>query len=218
MNTFTIKGQQKLRCAPLQRGTIPEPFISPYSCVSPSLATWPHHHGETIHKVIIHGHVPLSIPSSLLLQEILASFPRHSPWSSEDSTPLTTWVAFAGLTARTLFPDRGRGLAPNLGASYTLGMRVIALRTLRDYWERHPDSRPSLQASYADAKHADWKSPAEIKATYRNASILGDNRVVFNLKGNDYRLVVRIAYGFRIVYIRFIGTHSEYAQIDAETI
>lgn len=97
-------------------------------------------------------------------------------------------------------------------------MRVIALRTLRDYWERHPDSRPSIEAWYVDAKHADWKSPAEIKAIYRNASILGDNRVVFNLKGNDYRLVVRIAYGFGIVYIRFIGTHREYDQIDAETI
>jgi mRNA interferase HigB len=97
-------------------------------------------------------------------------------------------------------------------------MRVIALRTLRDYWERHPDSRSSIQAWYADAKRADWRSPAEIKATYRNASILGDNRVVFNLKGNDYRLVVRIAYRFGVVYIRFIGTHGEYDQIDATTI
>ncbi|HEX9017412.1 MAG TPA: type II toxin-antitoxin system HigB family toxin [Chloroflexota bacterium] len=97
-------------------------------------------------------------------------------------------------------------------------MRVIALRTLRVYWERHPDSRQSIEAWYADAKHADWKSPAEIKAIYRNASILGNNRVVFNLKGNDYRLVVRIAYGFGVVYIRFIGSHSEYDQIDAETI
>lgn len=97
-------------------------------------------------------------------------------------------------------------------------MRVIALRTLRVYCERHPDSRQSIEAWYADAKHADWKSPAEIKAIYRNASILRNNRVVFNLKGNDYRLVVRIAYGFGVVYIRFIGSHSEYDQIDAEAI
>ena len=97
-------------------------------------------------------------------------------------------------------------------------MRVIALRTLRGFWERHPDSRTSIEAWYSDAKHADWKSPAEIKAMYRNSSILGDNRVVFNLKSNDYRLVVRIAYGIGIVYIRFIGTHREHDQIDAETI
>lgn len=109
-------------------------------------------------------------------------------------------------------------LAPKLGICYTLAMRVIALRTLRDFWERHADSRSSIEAWYSDAKHADWKSPAEIKAMCRNASILGDNRVVFNLIGNDYRLVVRIAYGFGIVYIRFIGTHREYDQIDAEMI
>ncbi len=97
-------------------------------------------------------------------------------------------------------------------------MRVIALRTLREYWQQHSDSQASLEAWYDDAKRADWKSPAQIKAAYRSASIIGNSRVVFNVKGNDYRLVVRVAYQHGVVYIRFIGTHREYDRIDAETI
>ncbi len=97
-------------------------------------------------------------------------------------------------------------------------MRVIALRTLREYWQQHSDSQASLEAWHDDAKRADWKSPAQIRAAYGNASIIGNSRVVFNIKGNDYRLVVRVAYQHGIVYIRFIGTHREYDRIDAETI
>ena len=94
-------------------------------------------------------------------------------------------------------------------------MRVIALSTLRGFWEHHPDARQALQAWYYDARKAVWTCPADIKAVYRNASIIGNNRVVFNIRGNRYRLVVAIQYQHGLVYIRFVGTHHEYDQIDA---
>ena len=97
-------------------------------------------------------------------------------------------------------------------------MRIIARKTLKEFLERHPDARQPLQAWYADAKHAIWKTPIDIKDTCRNASIVANNRVVFNIKGNKYRLVVAIQYEYGIVYIRFIGSHREYDRIDAATI
>jgi mRNA interferase HigB len=97
-------------------------------------------------------------------------------------------------------------------------MRIIALKTLRTFWEKHPAARQAMQAWYHDAKHADWTSPTDIKAMYRNASIVGNNRVVFNIKGNQYRLVVAVQYQYGIVYIRFVGTHQEYDRIDVQTI
>lgn len=97
-------------------------------------------------------------------------------------------------------------------------MRVISKKPLREFWERHVDAKAALQAWYADALRADWRTPGEIKASYRNASIIGDNRVVFNIKGNDYRLVVKLHYDRGTAYIRFVGTHREYDFIDAETI
>ena len=97
-------------------------------------------------------------------------------------------------------------------------MRIIARKTLREFWEEHTDARQALQAWYADTHQAQWKTPADIKSVYRNASFLSNNRVVFNIKGNHYRLIVVIQYQFGIVYIRFVGTHREYDQIDASTI
>ena len=97
-------------------------------------------------------------------------------------------------------------------------MRIIALKTLREFWDDHPDARQPLQAWYEDTKHAVWQSPADIKSIYRNAGIVGNNRVVFNIKGNDYRLIVAINYRFGMVYIRFIGTHSEYDRVDATQV
>jgi len=97
-------------------------------------------------------------------------------------------------------------------------MRIIALKTLHEFWEFHPNVRQQLQAWYEDAKHAVWQSPADIKAIYRNASIVANNRVVFNIKGNDYRLIVAIHYQFGIVYIRFIGTHAEYDRVNAAEV
>jgi len=97
-------------------------------------------------------------------------------------------------------------------------MRVISRRTLREFLEKHPDARQPLETWFADVSRAVWNSPAEVKAIYRNASFIANNRVVFNIKGNRYRLVVAVAYPHRLVFIRFIGTHEEYDQVDASTI
>ena len=97
-------------------------------------------------------------------------------------------------------------------------MRIISRKTLREFWEKHPDAQQPLQAWYFDVKHSWWKGPADIKNIYRNASFLADNRVVFNIKGNKYRVVVAVQYDFGIVYIRFVGTHKDYDKIDAAKI
>lgn len=97
-------------------------------------------------------------------------------------------------------------------------MRIISRKTLLEFWEHYPDAELPLQAWYHDAKRARWKTPADIKNVYRNASFVGNNRVVFNIKGNQYRLVVAIQYQHGIIYIRFVGTHAEYDKIDASTI
>jgi mRNA interferase HigB len=97
-------------------------------------------------------------------------------------------------------------------------MRIIKLKTLKDFWEVQPDAEKALRAWYAEAKVADWKTSADIKAQYKTASVLKNSRVVFNICGNKYRLIVRINYPFYTIYIRFLGTHKEYDQIDAEVI
>ena len=97
-------------------------------------------------------------------------------------------------------------------------MRVISVRTLRDYWLDHHDAEGALKSWYSEAKSSLWRTPADIKQRYPSADILPGNRVVFNIKGNHYRLVVRIHYNSGIVYIRFVGTHAEYDKIDAVSI
>jgi mRNA interferase HigB len=97
-------------------------------------------------------------------------------------------------------------------------MRIIARSTLRDYWEIYSDVEDALKTWYYEASRAAWQSPAEVKEAHRNASIIADNRVVFNIKGNKYRLIVAIRYDIGIVFIRFIGTHAEYDKVDAETV
>jgi mRNA interferase HigB len=97
-------------------------------------------------------------------------------------------------------------------------MRVISAKTLKLFWARHPDAEKPLRAWYAEAKKAEWQSPQDIRGEYRTASILRNNRAVFNIKGNTYRLVVAVRYEFQIVYIRFIGTHADYDRINAEEV
>lgn len=97
-------------------------------------------------------------------------------------------------------------------------MRVIARSSLKAYWQQEPGAEQALKSWFAETRNADWKNPTDVKAKYGNASILKDGRVVFNISGNNYRLVVRINYAFRVVYIRFIGTHREYDAIDAQKI
>ncbi|WP_420994377.1 type II toxin-antitoxin system HigB family toxin [Cupriavidus sp. 30B13] len=97
-------------------------------------------------------------------------------------------------------------------------MRIIALSTLRTFWESRPDAETPLRSWYALASRAAWKTPADIKAAYGNASFTGNNRVVFNIKGNDYRMVVSVRYDKGLMYVRFLGTHRQYDKIDVETI
>ena len=97
-------------------------------------------------------------------------------------------------------------------------MKVIAVGTLRDFWTRHPDAEQPLKAWYDEAKHAVWRTPQDIRQRYASASFVGHNRVVFNIKGNDYRLIVAVAYRFQAIYIKFIGTHTEYDRVDAATV
>ena len=99
-------------------------------------------------------------------------------------------------------------------------MNVIKRKTLVEFYQQpgHEDAKGALEAWCYEAKHAQWASPADIKALYRSASILKDNRVVFNIAGNKYRLIVRINYDSKTVFVRFIGTHREYDRIDAEVI
>ncbi len=97
-------------------------------------------------------------------------------------------------------------------------MRIIALRALKEFWQDHADAEQPLRTWYAIVKRADWATPTDIKVIYRNASILTNNRVVFNIKGNAYRLVVALDYHYGVVYIRFIGTHRAYDEIDATTV
>jgi mRNA interferase HigB len=97
-------------------------------------------------------------------------------------------------------------------------MRVIAKGPLRDFWKTHPDAEWPLRAWHAEAEKACWHTPADVKASYRSASILPGDRVVFNICGNKYRLVVKINYAYQIVYIRFVGTHNAYDRIDAGEI
>ena len=93
-------------------------------------------------------------------------------------------------------------------------MRIIARKTLKEFWDRHPDAEQPLKAWFKFAHKADWKAPVEVKSDYGSASILADNRVCFNIAGNKYRLVVKVNYPYRILYIRFVGTHAEYDKID----
>lgn len=97
-------------------------------------------------------------------------------------------------------------------------MRIFSRKALREFWEKHPDAQQALQAWYIDVKHAEWKKPSDIKNIYQTASFLQDNRIVFNIKGNHYRVVVAVQYKNRIVYIRFIGTHQEYDKMDLTKI
>lgn len=98
-------------------------------------------------------------------------------------------------------------------------MRIIAKRTLRNFWESSPkyiDSQASLEAWHFEALKASWSTPQEIKAHYRSASILKNNRVVFNIAGNKYRLIVSIDYKRQACFVKFVGTHEQYDAIDAE--
>jgi mRNA interferase HigB len=97
-------------------------------------------------------------------------------------------------------------------------MRVIAKSTLREFWTIHSDAEGALMAWLVDAQKAEWKTPNDITANYANVSLLADSRVCFNIKGNHYRLIVKVLYQAKVVYIKFVGTHAEYDEVDANTV
>jgi mRNA interferase HigB len=97
-------------------------------------------------------------------------------------------------------------------------MRIIAISQLKSFWQKYPDSEQPLLAWIDEARNADWSTPTDIKEQFRSASILKSRRAVFNIKGNDYRLVVAVAYRYGALYIKFVGTHKQYDTIDADTV
>lgn len=97
-------------------------------------------------------------------------------------------------------------------------MKIISVKTLRDFWAEYPGAEQPLKSWVNEATKAEWQTPASIKAQYRSASILKNRRVVFNIKGNDYRLIVAIAYQRGWLFVKFIGTHKQYEKIYAETV
>lgn len=97
-------------------------------------------------------------------------------------------------------------------------MKIISVKMLRDFWTANPDAEQSLKSWVDEASRSDWKTPAEIKEQFRSASILKNRRVVFNIKGNDYRLIVAIAYQRGWMFVKFIGTHKAYDKVNAETV
>lgn len=97
-------------------------------------------------------------------------------------------------------------------------MRIIAKKILREFWAKHSDCEEQLKAWFQETSNCEWNSPNDVKNNYPSASILGDNRIVFNIKGNHYRLVVKINYDYQMIWIRFVGTHTEYDKINASKI
>jgi mRNA interferase HigB len=119
---------------------------------------------------------------------------------------------------RNLTNSQQRLLLPYWDQCYSHPVRIIAKRTLRTFWKRYPQAKGPLEAWHQETARANWDAPSAVKAQFRSASVLQGNRVVFNIAGNHYRLIVKINYPYRIVYIRFVGTHTDYNAIDASTI
>lgn len=94
-------------------------------------------------------------------------------------------------------------------------MRVIARKTLREFWEKHRETRSALESWYKEARSAEWRTPNDVKRKFPKARFLEGNRIIFEINGNSIRLIIRVNYEFQVIYIRFIGTHAEYDKIDA---
>ena len=131
---------------------------------------------------------------------------------------IVPWSGLFNTSRRTVY--RKKPIAPILGSCYILPMRIIAKRTLREFWQQkgHADAQAPLEAWHAEVSKAAWTSPHEVKAQYCSASVLKNGRIVFNVGGNKYRLVVAVRFDIRIVWVRFVGTHAEYDKIDAESV
>jgi len=97
-------------------------------------------------------------------------------------------------------------------------LRILSIKILREFWKINPDCEEQLKTWYQDTEKAVWANPNQIKSDYPSASILNDNRVVFNIKGNHYRLIIKVNYDYQIIWIRFIGKHKEYDKINVQNI
>lgn len=97
-------------------------------------------------------------------------------------------------------------------------MRIFNRSTLRAFWERHPDAEGALRAWFEEVEAATWTGPQDIKRRFGSADFVENDRVIFNIRGNNYRLIVHVVYAFRAVYIRFIGTHKEYDRVNASKV
>ncbi|WP_034945756.1 type II toxin-antitoxin system HigB family toxin [Erwinia oleae] len=97
-------------------------------------------------------------------------------------------------------------------------MRIISIAQLKTFWEVHNQAEQPLKSWIDEVRQASWQTPHDIKKRYPSADFVGNNRVIFNIKGNDYRLIIAVAYHFKAVYVKFIGTHAEYNKIDANTV
>lgn len=97
-------------------------------------------------------------------------------------------------------------------------MRIIAKRTLRDFWTKHAECEQQLKAWFKDTENAGWENTQQLKRDHPNASILAGNHIVFNIKGNKYRLIVKFNFEHQVGWVRFVGTHAEYDKINANTI
>lgn len=98
-------------------------------------------------------------------------------------------------------------------------MQIIAKRTLKEFWEKHPQAETPLKVWYSIVDSAEWSGPADVKAQFgANVDFVSDNRIIFDISGNKYRLITHVAYPFKRVLIKFVGTHAEYDKIDAETV
>ena len=97
-------------------------------------------------------------------------------------------------------------------------MNVVTKRIPQAFWTKHPSAKGPLIACYDHAKAAQWRTPRDIKDDFRSADFVGDNRVIFDIGGNNYRLVVRVSYTFKQILVKFVGTHADYDKIDPETV
>ncbi|MDN8541719.1 type II toxin-antitoxin system HigB family toxin [Erwinia sp. BC051422] len=97
-------------------------------------------------------------------------------------------------------------------------MKIIAVAPLREFWTLHNQAEQPLKAWVDEVRKATWRTPQDIKRRYPSADFVAKNRVIFEIKGNDYRLIAAVAYRFQAVYVKFVGTHAQYYDIDAKTV
>jgi len=131
---------------------------------------------------------------------------RHIP--ARDITALQAFFSIFGNIA----------LVPELGTHYVECVNVVSIKRLQEFWARHPKAKPSLSGWYKIVKAAEWTSPQDIRDQFNSVDFVSDNRVIFDVGGNNYRVVARVSYTYKQVLVKFVGTHKEYDDIDPEKV